>query len=770
MEALKQMLTQADDEYLTGLCNKGTVKRAYKDLDQEAPAAVWSETGAEVTLKEAVCTIRMPLGESTCTCPSRSICRHIITAILYLKNSRRNTAESSPQEAGPESKKAEVKSDTSEGRSISGKQDASEGTNISGKQDASEGTNTPKNQDTSIDSNTPEKPNTSDTSAEPESKERPSEIQSAKSALTQALEQELLTYPLQKLKRACGNKRYNELLHYLKSGEQPEFQEGTVITVKVPWEAFTVKLLSPLEYSTCTCKSKELCPHKAQAVLLFQLHKHAATLERLEKLCESKEEWDQKELDRASSSIREEIGLQLMTGLSRLSPEAAESMERLAVISHGAGLAAFETGLRKTASEYRLYFDRAAAFRTEELLEQLLTLYRKAGELKETKEPERLRALAGSFREAYRPIPKLHLMAMGSRSFHSKTGYEGEIYYFLEPDKGVFYNWTDARPVFYEGVRRRPPGRAEQAQAPWGLNCSREQMMELEFYLDHAKAARDGRLSVSQETKSEVSGVRDFRREEVRNIVFWDYEQLLLACFGEEERKNEGERLALVGASCCRESGFDTVHQRFSMEILDQKGRKLTVAVTYSKEEKLTIQVLERLNERLKKEKDQTLIFFGAPYLEQGKLCLYPIEVFGRERFFGSQEELEEYLGEQGGPEGSPVSKDLSFNREIVQGMERFLTEIRQALGDLFQSGLNSIQEETFGNLKRLAKESGTLGLHGAEEALTFLAEALGGKRHQMEFDMEAVLKTWIHLMTYVKLCREKTSLDRALLEMQETD
>ena len=186
MEALKQMLTQADDEYLTGLCNKGTVKRAYKDLDQEAPAAVWSETGAEVTLKEAVCTIRMPLGESTCTCPSRSICRHIITAILYLKNSRRNTAESSPQEAGTESKKAEVKSDTSEGRSISGKQDASEGTNISGKQDASEGTNTPKNQDTSIDSNTPEKPNTSDTSAEPESKERPSEIQSAKSALTQA--------------------------------------------------------------------------------------------------------------------------------------------------------------------------------------------------------------------------------------------------------------------------------------------------------------------------------------------------------------------------------------------------------------------------------------------------------------------------------------------------------------------------------------------------------------------------------------------------------
>ncbi|GFI09487.1 hypothetical protein IMSAGC007_01950 [Lachnospiraceae bacterium] len=699
MEAFKQMLTQTDDEYLIGLSNKGTVKRAYKDLDQEPPTVTWGETEAEVTLKEAVCTIRMPLGESTCTCPSRSVCRHLITAILYLKSSQADT---------------EVLENTK-------------------------------------------------------------------------AEEEILSFPLQKLRRACGNKRYQELLYHLKAGEQPQFQEGTVITVKVPWEAFTVKLLSPLEYSSCSCKSKELCPHKAQAILLYQLHKHAVTLEHLEKLCESKEEWDHKELDRASASIQEEIRLQLMTGLSRLSPEAAEGMERLAVISRGAGLAAFETSLRKTASEYRLYFDRAASFQTEELLEQLLSIYQRAGELKETREPERLRTLAGSFREAYRLMPRLHLIAMGSRSFHSKTGYEGEIYYFMEPDKGMFYQWTDARPVFYEGVRRRPPGRAEQAQAPWGLNCSREQMMDLEFYLDHAKAARDGRLSVSQETKSEVSGARDFRREDIRKAVFWDYEQLLSACFGEQEQKDEGERLALAGALSCREAGFDTVHQRFSMELLDKKGRKLSVAVTYSKEEKLTIQVLERLNERLKKEKDQTLIFFGIPYLEQGRLCLYPVEVFGRERFYETQAELEEYLKEQGCPEEKAERKAAvphraqlpngglslavpGLNREIIKGMESFLGEIRQALGDLFQCGLNSTQEETLENLSRLAKESGTFGLHGAEEALAFLAETLGKKRHQMEFDPEPVLKAWIHLLSYVKLCQEKTSLDRALLEMEKAD
>lgn len=720
MEALKNMLLQVDDEYLTGLSNKGTVKRAYKDLDQEDPVVAWLETEAEVTLKEVVCRIRTPLGESACTCPSRSICRHIITSILYLKKNQ------------PESEKAEK---TGEAEKIEKAEKAEE-----------------------------------ETTGE--------SITNEKEALKQALEQELIEYPLQKLKRACGNKRYGELLDYLQAGERPQFQENTVIMVSVPWEDATVKLLSPLEYSTCTCKSRELCPHKAQAILLFQLHRKAVTLEQLRRLTENNEEWDRQELARASASIKEGIRLHLMTGLSRLSPEAAESMERLAVISHGAGLAAFETNLRKIASEYRLYFERSAAFRTEGLLEQLLTLYQMAESLEHTNDPEKLRALAGSFRDTYRPVPRLHLTAMGSRSFHSKTGYDGEIYYFLEPEKGSFYTWTDARPIFYEGVRRRPLGGEERAQAPWGLNCSREQMMDLEFYLTHAKAARGGRLSVSQETKSEIVGIRNFGSDTIRGAVFWDYEKLLIDYFGASLKETEGECPVLAGAFHCQEGIFDTVKQRFSMEISDRKGRKITVAVSYSKEEKLTIQVLERLSERLKKEADQTLIFFGIPYLEQGMLCLYPIEVFGRERFFRSQEELEEYFQkaeESEASSGKAVSLETKLqeasgssgpDRQILQGMERFLGEIREALGDLFQSGLNSIQDETLDNLGRLARESGTLGLHQAEEELSFLEKTLGNKRHQIEFDDEPVLGAWAGLMAYGKLCMEKVSLDRALWEM----
>ena len=689
MEELKRLLGQTDDEYLTGLCNKGTVKRAYKDLEQEAPTVIWTEDGAQVTLKETVCGIRVPLGESTCSCPSRSICRHLITAILYLK-------------------KELVKDEPESG---------------------------------------------TDASMAPDMQ---TEVQKDEDHMVQ----ELLAVPLKKLKGACKTRKYREFLNHIEAGDFPEIREGTVITVRIPWENSTVKLLNPLEYSSCTCHSKELCTHKAQAILAFQLKKKATTLEELKRLSESEEEWDFQELAQVADTIKEGIRLHLMTGLSRLSPEAAGSMERLAVISHGAGLADFETRCRDVAGEYQNYFERSAAFRTEVITGKLLGLYHMANKLEMAKKTEEVRKLAGTFRDTYYPVSQLHLTAIGGRSFRNNAGYEGEIYYFLETDQKKWYTWTDARPTFYEGMRRRPPGRDNKVQAPWGLNCSREKMMELEFYLSHGKVAGGSRLSVSQETKSEIVGIRDLHQNEIRQMIFWDYREILRTCFQENHQEKDRERLAFVGAVQCREGTFDSVKQRFTMELCDREGCCLSVAVKYSKEEKLTIQVLERLSERLKKRGMVPLVFFGILYVEQGKLCLYPIEFFEGQRFLEEMEEMEE------GPFGTPQISML--NQEQLRSMEQFLREIRETLSDLFQSGLNSVREETLANLGHLAKESEELGLHRAGEELSFLNKSLGEKRHQMEFDPEPVLTSWIRLTTYLDICMDKVSLDQVLAGMME--
>ena len=707
MEELKKLLAQTDEEYLIGLSNKGTVKRAYKDLEQESPSVVWEGEEAEVTLKEAVCRIRAPLGESTCSCPSRSVCRHLITAVLYLKRKLEKSVPSQEKETGTEEEAAET---------------------------LSFGTLIPE------------------------------------------LEQELLSIPAGRLRQACKTKGYREFLRHLDQGELPELEtgaSGSLLTVRFPWNQMVVKLLSPLEHSTCSCHSRELCVHKAQAVLAFQLQKGTLTRKQLEDGRKEAGEWDLEELSQAAGAMKAGLSLQLLTGLSRLSPEAEESMERLAVISHGAGLPDFETAFRSAASEYRQYFQRSGAFRTESLLARLLGLYARAAVLEQTKEPEKLRTLAGTFRDTYAPVPRLHLTAIGGRSFQSKAGYAGERYYFLETEQKRWYTWTDVRPVFYEGIRRRPAGNYEQEQAPWGLNCSRADMMELEFYLDQAKAAEDGRLSVSRETKSEIAGQRNLAREEIREMVVWDYRELLSMLEGQEP-------LVLAGAARCGEGRFDSVKQRFTMDISDRDGRRISVAVNYSKEEKLTIQALERLSARLAgqqekdrkekeiegkgwQEKERTLVFFGIPYLEGGSLCLYPIEYFEGKRF-GVVPEIPEQEKETlpGQEKESPPAE------RTVKALEQLLLEMRQTLGDLFQSGLDSVQEESLSQLRRLEKESGEMGLYGGSEELSRIRTALEQKRHQMEFDPEPLILDWGRLMEYLDACLEKTSFDQALIHMEE--
>lgn len=83
----KTILAGADDEYLAGLSNKGTVKRAHKDRET-TPCEILDtgDQGINVKLGEEELLIAPVLAESRCSCPSRSICRHIVQAILVLKD------------------------------------------------------------------------------------------------------------------------------------------------------------------------------------------------------------------------------------------------------------------------------------------------------------------------------------------------------------------------------------------------------------------------------------------------------------------------------------------------------------------------------------------------------------------------------------------------------------------------------------------------------------------------------------------------------------
>ena len=112
---LAAALRSADEERLTALANKGIYKRAVKDAEKEEAAFTEYDTSVEVETGGEKCVITVPLEQSRCSCPSRTVCRHIITAILLLKRQLPDSEEAVEEKTQPEDpENAEVPERTDE--------------------------------------------------------------------------------------------------------------------------------------------------------------------------------------------------------------------------------------------------------------------------------------------------------------------------------------------------------------------------------------------------------------------------------------------------------------------------------------------------------------------------------------------------------------------------------------------------------------------------------------------------------------------------------
>ena len=323
-EDLSAALAAADENYLIGLCNKGTVNRAKKDLAVLAdPESIPEDSGITVKLGEVSCFITSPLGESRCSCPSSAICRHRITAILWLKGQLETESASTPLPPKPEF-------------------------------------------------------------------------------------QELRTYPPEKLAKQLGTKRLSAALFRHQSGGGPEIMETSVVTVDMPWLPASVRLLEPLEHSSCTCHSKTFCPHKAEALLYWQLKEGIADPALLQPAQPAGTDLDLEAARGVCRAVREALAAQMATGLSRMPPVVCETVERMAALCHTAGLPELERALRGLHGEYAAWFARSATYRDAALLQRISAAFRLAGAL-EAADGETAPALAGTFRDDYLPEGDLKL-------------------------------------------------------------------------------------------------------------------------------------------------------------------------------------------------------------------------------------------------------------------------------------------------------------------------------------------------------------------------
>ena len=620
MEQWKELLADVDDDYLIGISNKGILKRAYKD--KEEITAEIADMGEEASVKvgEETVSVRFPLGESKCTCPSRSICRHVVQAILVLKESccKEDSAGNTVDNAAA-------------GDNATG--NAAAGSDIPG--NAAAGNNATEN---TAESNATEnvlgnnaKKNAAGNNVA-DGLEGGTAVQETvgQSGAGTKVCQEIERYPLAQLKKVLGNRQLQVLHNQYLSGAKPKIQYSSIVTVQLPEQGMVVKLLSPLEYSSCTCHKKEMCIHKASAILWCQLD---AGVVKKEDLALEAADTPALQMDKAKEAVGqmkaflEEL---LCTGLSRTSPDVLDYLERLAIISHNGGLAKFEGYFRALSDSYGGYFRRNAQFRTESLMEQITRLYKRVGLLEkavQSGDNKEVLKHAGEFRADYIPVGNLDLIGITMEQFRTQTGYEGETIYFLEENTKQWYTYTNARPTFYEGGRNRR--HMEKSQAPWGLNIAIADLAKVRIHLTGAKCDARRRLSSSQETKGEIRGEQGLERADIESWYYEDFEKLFQEridqprkewLYGQDEQQ-KGVDLVFVQPAYCVKAEFSQTGQQLSMPLFDKSGREIIIELAYSKEESSAIRYLERISEK------EPSCFLGKIYLRDGRIRMYPVMV-----------------------------------------------------------------------------------------------------------------------------------------------
>lgn len=80
-------LAAFDDEALAALANKGLVRRAHKDLESAAPKVLGPD-GERLRLEvgDATVAIDPTPSRSACSCPAGGACRHILAALIHLRD------------------------------------------------------------------------------------------------------------------------------------------------------------------------------------------------------------------------------------------------------------------------------------------------------------------------------------------------------------------------------------------------------------------------------------------------------------------------------------------------------------------------------------------------------------------------------------------------------------------------------------------------------------------------------------------------------------
>lgn len=661
MEKLKLALAEADDDYLTGITNKGILKRSYKDLETAKITANFIDDSAYVSVDNVQCVILTPIADSSCTCPSRTICRHIITAVLWLKNELLKD-EAEKQEA--------VKQDNKENK----------------------------------------------------------------------LQKELEDFPVDKLRKAMKKKYFNSFLEKAKIGILPSMEELSTITVDIPEDNTTVKLLSPLEYSACTCFSKGLCKHKAVAVLAWKLKHKVISIDSLVPV-EDTVSVDTEKLHFCAEHCIAFLSRLLSDGLVRTPEDASEYAEAAALICHNAGFPEGEKSLREIGNRLKAYISHSPQFSTEYLFSAIIDAYLLMRSILGEKDPNKLNEITGEFRSSYKITDELELIPLAQRKVTSMAGYEGDVYYFVNKSQSgndlPFLTFSDIRPTYYDNN-----GRSQMSNAPWGLYGLCNVLMSFEMRLTLPKLSGI-KLSSSSDTKAVQICKPNLDQKAVYDKIYTDFRKLINENFA-NIKYNDRELLVMLMPEKIISSYFSETEQTLTIVSEDYYGQRLNIKARYQSKTKDFFEQLVAAAKTMLNNPDKKYVIFGNAYIESGQCSIYPIAVYDKINV----------------PEPSAEKREKQ-NTEININFLKLFKEISGMLCDIIQCGINLF--DLYVQINNYADECETSGLIALAEKLRDLSEKLSAKNHTYSENNTEIIRLIGEVYDYLQIGTEKTEVRCAI-------
>ncbi|MDT8717916.1 SWIM zinc finger family protein [Clostridium sp. 19966] len=558
LEEFRNYLSMINEDYIIGISNKGILNRAKKELESgEEIDIIFNEDNVECRLKDGtICNINADIKNFKCSCPSRSICKHVVKSYLY---------------AASHSKEL-----------------------FKGKGNSN-------------------------------SKEESLDFS------------ELIKIDIKQIKKVISDRDIKNILKKIEFGFFPEIEEDNILKISFPEENIVVKFIktkaveemidinksSILNNSLCSCKEKDICKHKLEALIHYKLLKKAIKYDDINALIEEEFNFKKEDFVSTLEGIKGIVAEIYIGGLARVSENLCQQLEQMALIAHNNNLPSLEKRIRAIGANLQLYINKNASFNIKNFRKQMHQIYKIINAMENSKDRKLVREFMGRYKTNYYDLPAIELWCLGAKAWSTASGYKGITFYFHNDKFKKLFTYTESRADYYEEAKKY---NFYDKEAPWGIQGRQSEFSRSHIKLFKGKINDEFRLSSSAESRGELLERTRIKDLALKELIFEDWEQLFFSLENSIENSyasSKQDNIFLLKISSNDESSFNNIGQVFSMAIYDMKGRKIFIRLKYTKENKKLIENIESAERN-----NMPYMILSEVYIYEGEIIAVPITAY----------------------------------------------------------------------------------------------------------------------------------------------